>query len=53
MSVPLGFRRARAMCSAVNGSSVRKCSAIAQPITRREKQSMIVDRYSHPSQVRT
>jgi len=26
---------------------------IAQPITRREKQSMIVDKYNQPSQVRT
>jgi hypothetical protein len=52
MSVPLGLRRAKAMRSAVSGSSVRKWSAMAQPTTRREKQSMIVDRYNQPSQVR-
>ena len=44
---------ARAMSSASTTSSARRCSAMLQPITCREKQSITVARYSQPAQVRT
>src|SRR5262249_59268874 len=46
-------RVAMAIRSAAQTSDARRCSATAQPITRREKTSSTVATYSQPSHVRT
>jgi putative transposase len=48
-----GWRRSRAICRASTASSARRCSAMAQPTTRREQPSKTAARYSHPSPVGT
>src|SRR5919106_6585825 len=46
-----GSRAATALVSASATSSVRRCSARANPTTRREAMSITVASYSQPSQV--
>jgi hypothetical protein len=51
MRPPAGPRRLIAIFNASATSSVRMCSASAQPTTFRDDRSMTVARYDHPSQV--
>jgi hypothetical protein len=53
MTPAAGLRAAAALVRASAISSVRRCSAIANPTTRRLAMSITVARYSQPSQVGT